>query len=138
MFELRPDPSSASPLDSVHPVIWVVPAGAPEARRAAEALGLGAGESPELLGGDALAARLDGQGPDVLVVAGEGAPALCRTARARRGLPALPVLVLGAPLGEAFAAGANDGLGTGWQPGELALRVGALARARRLHEEALA
>src|SRR5204862_305425 len=91
------------------PAIWVAPAGAHDARRAAEALASEA--DPALVEGDGLAAQLERGGPDVLVVAGEGALDLCRSARAG-GPAALPVLVLGAPLADAFAAGANDVLGT--------------------------
>jgi PAS domain S-box-containing protein len=116
--------------------MWVAPAGAPEVLRAAEALRARA--HTEVLGAAALSARLAEGAPDVLVLAGEEALDLCRIARAARPLLALPVLVLGAPLGEALAAGASDAAGAGWGAEEVVLRTGALARARRLHAEAVA
>jgi signal transduction histidine kinase len=136
MTDLAPESEPSPTLERDPPTAVIGLAGeGPDLERAAAALGAGV---TRVTDAGRLAAGLEGAAADVLVLAGAGALDLCRGVRARVELLAQPILVLGAPLADALAAGANDGLDGGWEAAELALRVGALACARRLHAEALA
>ncbi len=110
----------------------------PDLTRAAEALGALRGAEIVPVQPEALLAGLDARDVDVLVLAGGEALDLCRQARARVARLTLPILVLGAEVAEALAAGANDGLAGAWAGDELAARARSLVSTRRCVVEALA
>jgi PAS domain S-box-containing protein len=110
----------------------------PELERAAATLGALPDARVLRVAPEALGAGLEPGSAGVLVLAGDvGALELCRCVRARWGALSLPILVLGAPVADALAAGANDGIAAPWEAGELAARAGGLLKARRLHARAL-